>query len=732
MSATGEGRSPRFWLVLGLAVGVLGIAVRLWLYQQPVNSDDVQYFTLAAAEYNAGNVVRAGSVNGLRAVLLLVPEFFVAILGTSWVSFYATVYFFACLSFASLFCLAWLWSGRRVAVIVAVIWALSYASVAVDTRLTPDNFGTALALFGLALIALATGVRSPSSSEAAPLSARRIIVYALLAGLLLWAAFSVRASFFIFGVAGGILTLFARRWLFTASFVLAGLLLGAALELLFFELVLGEPLERWKVLLGFQSGVAASGAAGVGAYAGYDVSDLFVRYPVVLARSHVGETVLHVIGLIGVMRWTVGWRDPCKRAKALCAWLAYGFLAFAVANVDPVVPLMREKFRYYATAAPLFHLAVAELIDTVVFGDVARRITGFGGRAGQWVAARLGTPGGTRLGDRIQRHAHRAPYAISSIIVLALLFNACELFQEPIFARNGNDGSLVAADFISDDAGSRSRPRRFYCDDRTGRLINILLPRDDGWRHVNPFHGYDTELHIAEDGYLVLDWKRLNGNVSNQYDYGPQTHALYRMLEVGLLVGRHRNAGDLVDVFYLGPRPIERRRQRLPHPFPERWSRMIKTESETLTREWQSLSAADEVAFEHEDPADRYWEFIYQGDGRVVEEPPTSLRIAGDRFVQIVVRARADHAKVRELRAYLYWWPEELAKNEKPRLNQYMGRVGVPDVDTGFGFWTYLPRAARAHRIVFRAQSGIALSDVAIFVLDRHEGDRIQQDGGAW
>jgi hypothetical protein len=43
----------------------------------------------------------------------------------------------------------------------------------------------------------------------------------------------------------------------------------------------------------------------------------------------------------------------CGMAKAVCGIVAYGFLAFAVTRIDPVVPLMREKVRYYFTAAPV-------------------------------------------------------------------------------------------------------------------------------------------------------------------------------------------------------------------------------------------------------------------------------------------------------------------------------------------------------------------------------------------
>lgn len=65
-------------------------------------------------------------------------------------------------------------------------------------------------------------------------------------------------------------------------------------------------------------------------------------------------------------------------------------------------------------------------------------------------------------------------------------------------------------------------------------------------------------------------------------------------------------------------------------------------------------------------------------------------------------------------------------------MNQYVGRVRVDEDAREFAFWTYLPRSARTSRVVFRAQSGVVLSGVEVFALDRHDSDRVQQDGGAW
>ena len=694
MTSSEEKRSSRRWLLAGIAVGLAGIALRIWLYQEPVNSDDVQYFAVATSDKPGAALATTTNANGMRLALLGVPAFFASIVGPSALAFYAAVYTFAALSFAGIFAFAWALSGMRVAFITAAVWATGYAAIHVDTRLTPDNLGAALALLGLALIVLAARAGPPPPNTTARPARARAIAFALIGGLLLWAAFSARASFFVFGGVGVMFALLSpRRWSIT-GLTLAGLALGAGLELLYFELAFDEPLARWKLLLGYGADVAVSGSSG-GVFAGYSLADLFVRYPALLWRENTGETVAHFIGLGVFAAWAVGWHDRQKLRKALCALVAYGFIAFAIVSIDPVIPLMREKLRYYATAAPLFYLATAEAIDLVVFRPASIA------PLGKWpnVAA-------------YQR-------ALGAVVVVALMFNAIRVSEGVRFAKNGSNGLFSAAKFIRDHREARPHDgsQVVYTDSRTSRVTGILLPKSDGWRHAAPFPGVQTTLTIPREGYLLLSWKRLNGNVQRQYLHAAQTHALYRTVEQYPVVGRHHVGFDNVDVLAVGESPIARQTRQLPIAFPEGWSRQ-KDDS------WAALPADGEIRFTSDDA---FEEHIFTGEGPLLRPLP-GPGLDGDQIIEAVVMARTDTKETRQIWVYLYWWHEE----RKRRFKQLMGRAYVDPTARELAFWTYLPRAARSFKIALNAESGVVLSGAKIYALQPHEADSFQQRGGAW
>jgi len=461
LPATPRARSSRRWILAGVVVCLIGLGIRGWLHQQPFNSDDVQYFThaqqmsLPAINFETVRTESPSgySANSLRFVFLSIPAVYSSLLGTGPEPFYGAIFTMAVLSFIGIFAFAWVLSGPRVAVIASVVWATSYATIAVDTRLAPDNMGTALALLGLALIAYAAGLGRANGVEA-PASRKKRFVYPALGGFLLWAAFQTRASFFIFALLGVTLALLAdrdKRWLVVAG-VVAGGVIGELVEMIYLAGTVGDPWLRFKLLLNFGGSVAASGASGSGAYAGYSAGDLFTRYPRILWGTDSAEFILHFVGLAIFIWWATAWRKKHRLAKAVCGLVAYGFLAFAITNLDPVVPLMREKLRYYATAAPLFHIAVAELGDMFVFRKFDHR------RLGRWLNGRL------RL------------VAAGLLAVLATAANLVAAADSKQFAKNGNDGMLVAAEVLETDSEESGRPRVLYQDMRTSRVTNIFCP----------------------------------------------------------------------------------------------------------------------------------------------------------------------------------------------------------------------------------------------------------------
>ncbi len=679
----------RRWLAAGLAVGVIGLLIRLWLFQQPINSDDVQYYSQAVNAPGLDELASARSPNSMRVVFLAVPALVHRVFDSAFYSFYVSVYLLAALSFASLFAFSWILAGPRVAVFTAAVWSTSFVSVSADTRLTPDNFGVSLAMIGLALIAWA-GLPPPSpdgaphrGGEPRRSTLAPVIAAAAGGGFVLWLSIAARESFVVFGMVGLLFAVLSRRrWLVTTA-VVGGLLVGFALECLYFSQVLGDPLIRWKAAANYGTSVASSGTGGTGIYSGYDVTTLIVRYPRLLAEASTGELVLHFVGLAGFLAWVTQWRDPRRLALLAAGAGAFGMIAYGVASFDPIVPLMREKLRYYATAAPFFYLATAWWVERALFRPTRHP------RLVRWL-------------QRPERVAVAAGLA-----GLALVLNFAETSGAPGFVRTGTDSLWVAASRIRDDADSSARPERLYTDLRTSRVGNILMSRSGSWEVID-------ERRRSAPGYLLLDWNRLNANARSAFSAGERTHELYRLIEQHPLVFRHLRTVSPTDVLFVGE-PLQRPIVELPDTYPGDWSLHCphaKTSRPLAT-------TADGC------PAGEKEVLIHSGGGAPWRFRPDSV-LQGDRFIEVVFSGRSPgRARVR---GYLQWWPPRSERG----LRQPMGQVSLGPESRTFALWTYLPQDADSYRVVLRGQPDIVIESIHTYALGRDPQDRIDQEGGAW
>jgi hypothetical protein len=302
------------------------------------------------------------------------------------------------------------------------------------------------------------------------------------------------------------------------------------------------------------------------------------------------------------------------------------------------------------------------------------------------------------------------------LAVTALVANLIMGGDSPHFARNGNDGLLTAADVLEADSRATGRSRVLYQDMRTARVMDILLP--EGWVGGRGYEKYlSTEFTIAEDGYLLLNWKRLNANVRRNYGHAPRTHNYYRIIESQPLVARHRRGGALVDLFYISRHAIDRDIHEVVRRFPGGWSRSLASGKS------KALSAGDEVGFVRR-RASRG--FVYSGVGPVTLAP-RGTELDGDTFYQVIFDARGSEKRSRVL-GYLYWW---LKGSDRPVV-QYMGTVWVGGDSREYAMWTYLPQEARAHRIVLRARPGPVIEQARTRTLSVHPKDNLRGFGDAW
>jgi len=281
-------------------------------------------------------------------------------------------------------------------------------------------------------------------------------------------------------------------------------------------------------------------------------------------------------------------------------------------------------------------------------------------------------------------------------------------------------GLEVTAGVLQRDAKSRSRPKVLYDELSSERIIDEF-PERSGWL-VAPRRDPAGRVFPASDTYVALDWGQLLRQTRGSGYESARAHRYYRAFEDSFVVHRYRGKLGFIDVLFAPPEPIERPVLAEDRSFPVGWSRLLNS-----TKEDDPIAATGPATFASEDPNDEY---IYSGSGPVWRAPPDSS-LAGDAIVSVSFDARAELGPGmtgKTLRAALFWWPEGSAK----AIRQPMGEVRLGSRARQFTLWTYLPRAATSHRMVFRSSAGAAVSSVRIRALGRVEGDSFAQRGGAW
>lgn len=674
----------RRWLFAGLAVLMCWIAVRSWLYRSPAVSDDLQYFAEAHVPGEplraARNAERPGRINhsNLRLVLLRGIGISVWIFGRNSTGYYGAAIAMGLLCLLSLCLFARVFSGAPSAIVTGLFAAVAYISIGVDTRLVPDNLGVGLALAGIALIGIAANKWELQLPERFRDRAWVPLVVAGLGGLLLWSAFSARATFLAFLPAAALVAWLGGRWRLLLA-LLAGFLLGQLLEILYFAWAMGDPWIRWKILLGYRSRVAVSRFSH-----DYDLVELILRYPRELWKHGAGDLLFFVVGSAGAILWCVRRRsaDLVKLVTLLCA---YGVIAFAITRIDPLVPFMRTKLRYYAAAAPLFYLAAADLIC--------------------WVAAVR-----TSESERWKVYGRKtAAIAGTGVIAFASLHAAAGRSD---FTRNGADGLFAAAGQIRRDAGDRRDNRWIYTDIRTARSFRVLFRKSDGWTLGNRI----SANKFPEPGYLLLNWRRINANVRRRYRHAKYTHLYYDTIDRYPLIFRHRHSSYFTDVFAVGPTA---------------GSRSARDISDTLPGDWTVFRRSDRKA---DNPPTRAplaigtGEVYYSGTGKVWTEPGPAALPAGH-YVKVTFRAVASRPTGVKVEAV--GWPE----GARDRVRMYVGRVWADVEPRQYAVWTYIPRNLRSYRLLFgvwEKDRRAEVSEIRVELLDLFPGENPKQAGGAW
>ncbi|MBF0626404.1 MAG: hypothetical protein HQL82_16570, partial [Magnetococcales bacterium] len=353
--------SEPIFLGAALALLLAGLGLRLWMYQQPWNTDDLHYIQQALQA--SGPVA---DTHSMRWVLLGVIRFWGLFIGYSLTTFYLAVYTLPVIAWGGILVFCRVAAGPVETLWVLFLWATSFVFIMTETRLMPDALGTGLALAGLAAVLWAGGLgRSPVATVSRDGENRgAVFPIALVGGLLLVAAYGARCSFASFSLAALALVPLApaarRRPLLLG--LGSGLAAGLALELAWFWISSGNPLLRIETLLFYPEQVSDNKL-----FQGLTWLDLALRYFRLLYNTGSAEIFVFLLGWVGVVAWLVaGGRR--NQALLIIFLINFGVIAFSVVRVDPPVPLLRATERYYVTAAPLFFRAWPILLPLLLLG----------------------------------------------------------------------------------------------------------------------------------------------------------------------------------------------------------------------------------------------------------------------------------------------------------------------------------------------------------------------------
>nr|CRH05410.1 conserved membrane protein of unknown function [Candidatus Magnetococcus massalia] len=534
--------APSLALLLLLLL-ITDFFLRSWLWQPPVGSDDLNYFRHALEGLSDSE--RAAPAHGalrlLLSGLIALPNQLFQLEG-GLEAFYGAIALQSLLSFIGIALLAFAASrDQRAALLVILLWSTSYAALLTEAKLLPDGFGTALAMIGSGLFFSAA---FPTQSQIA--STKRLKAWMLLSGLLLWGAFSIRATFATYPATALLILLATPRLRQLLPALLAGGVLGALIEWIALYQSFGDPLIRLKVLLNYQTGGTtgtllehAASTAGAASFTVWQkLWILFSRFPHVLYNTGSAEIFLFLGGLLGAFVWLIGRGEGASKRRALGIFLILGFglLAFAIKGFEPLRPYLRESVRYYLQAAPLFYLLSAGLAYSISCWLAARPIPLFK-----------------------QRPSLLALLLLSPFIGL----NLWAIEQSPHLAKNGNDG-LFKMIRLAQQRATASQTT-LYGDGQ--RLSGFFFTQESGWKHVKSFH------HFPEPGFLLIDWRKRNYNVQNGYSYGVTTHTLYDLAEHYPIIARHQNGIWVRDLLLVGPTPIQR--QINPLVQPQSWQALV-------------------------------------------------------------------------------------------------------------------------------------------------------------
>ncbi|ABK44088.1 hypothetical protein Mmc1_1579 [Magnetococcus marinus MC-1] len=651
-------------LLAVLLLALLSVALNLYFWQPPVGSDDLHYFQRAMGALPlTQEPVQHGALRLFLTLLIQLPNLLLGH-GYTLEAFYTAIGFQSVLGFCGVALFAFAAAPSRTAALLTLLfWVTSYAALLTQAKLVPDGFGTAIAFFATGLL-YGLALRWPVSP-----TSHLFRLGVMTAGLLLWGAFSIRATFAPFILSALLLGLFSYHRRYLMPYLLLGLLLGSAIELFALWQIFGDPLIRLHTLLGYGTGgiegtiFAQQDQASLST--GQALWLLALRFPKLLYNTGSAEVFFFLFGGLGTLTWLLRRPGRAPLSKAMLLLLGFGALAFAVKGGDFSRPYLRESLRYYLQCLPLFQLATAELLLL----------------ATPWLLNRWHP----RIGFK------PATLATFAVAMGLIGLNLWTLNQSTHLAKNGNTGQLTILHRLNQ---LPTPPNPTLYGDGTN-LFPLFFPAGSPWQHQKQFTQH------SQPGYLLIDWRKRNYMLKLGYAYGKNTHQLYDTIAHSPHLYRHQSGRWLYDLFLVEIPPIQRASTPLP------------TDGFTLTDAKGEQSPWSQP--------------LQLTQNQSVHASALAIALPGQQLLRLHFRAKT-HMTSATLQVMLRYTHADGQTHQ-----QFMGESVADKTWHDFSLWTYLPVAGHSPDLLLKLSHGSAEIQLqALELLERHPLDQLENNQPQW
>ncbi len=354
--------------------------MRIIYYMGPSGADDMIYFSVVEkllSNQDVGTAISSSTHWGVRLGMVLPVWAAMKVFGISEFS----SYLFPLITSAGILVFVYIAGLRLFNLPVALLSSLTFALLPQDIYLStvmyPDG---PVVLFSALFIYLFYKLSGNKEAD---------VKQSIIAGVILGLAYFIRETALILLITIPILFFHApnkKHFFRTAFFILTGLLIAIAFEMLVFWLLTGDPLTRWEILLG-KTKVLEPRAFTVYSHGNVKSGSLISKYlfdPFFVIFATHWISPLMVIVAAGVVILQMTRKENYKffsLKKGHFLWLfILTFITLAFYSFGPIygfaVPLKRDV-RYYHTITPLASLLSGVIVYEFLVQKGVKRLIGY-------------------------------------------------------------------------------------------------------------------------------------------------------------------------------------------------------------------------------------------------------------------------------------------------------------------------------------------------------------------